>query len=140
MDKNSQTYKEKKLWYKDIFGNFFFFQGFQCIFDEKPHEKTINFQKYPYIIISFLCRLVSFHPIFMLIPCFFFIFNKLFESVKIFDIVCLFTWIFNWKLQKMKKYFWKHNNFFLKFSKLPKIRKFSKIVVNRQSMTLKIKN
>ena len=68
MDKNSQTYKEKKLWYKVIFGNFFFFHGFQCIFDEKPHEKTVNFQKYPYIIISFLCMFASFYPISMLIP------------------------------------------------------------------------
>ena len=39
----------------------------------------------------------------------------------------------------MKKYFLKKNNLFLKFSKLAKFWNFSKIVVNRQSVTLTFK-
>ena len=110
-----------------IFLNLFvvFIHGFQGIFNEKPHEKRTNFQKYPEITISFLSKFVSFYLIFTLITNIFCIFFKLFESAKIFNILCLFTWIFTENRKKWQNIFF-GKNFFFEIFKIGKILKFFK--------------
>ena len=98
------------------------------------HGNKNNLQKYPDIIISFLSKLVTFYLIFMLIPLIFCIFSKLFESVKSFEIICLFTLNFTENRKKLKNTFEK--TFFSKILKMDKNLNVPKL---RQAMVLTIK-